>query len=417
MIWPTVALADLLETSIGGVWGKPAGEDEVGVRVWRVTELRPGGILDPASAASRSVTVKQYESRALRYGDLLLEKSGGGPTTPVGRVGLVRSVPDPAVCSNFMQLLRPRTERVDPRYLHLYLNHFHSSGGTLSLQTASTNIRNIKTADYLAIRIPLPQVAVQRRIVEILEDHLSRLDAANAYLESSRLRLVAMERSALDSLFGGEDVPLADLIVDISAGKSFGAANAPARDGEWGIIKVSAMTWGAFDPRENKAVPADRVDSRFEIREGDLLVSRANTEAYVGASVRVGAVRPKLLLSDKSLRITPRPGIRGDWLWRALQAPSARRQISGLATGTKESMRNISQDALRKVLLPSATKPEQEGAVHEFAEIWTTISRTRTELDAARRRSTALRRAVLRAAFLGRLTENVSSVVDEMIGE
>ena len=113
-------------------------------------------------------------------------------------------------------------------------------------------------------------------------------------MANARRRLGALERSSLDAQFGRHpEVPLAELIEDISAGKSFGASAAPAREGEWGIIKVSAMTWGEFKAGENKAVSTDRVDPRFEIREGDLLLSRANTAEYVGASVVVGPVRPR----------------------------------------------------------------------------------------------------------------------------
>ena len=251
----------------------------------------------------------------------------------------------------------------------------------------------------------MPPLDEQRRIVDLLEDHLSRIDAAANYLSASIRRVITLERSSLDAHFGGREVPLADLIEDISAGKSFGAANAPARADEWGIIKVSAMTWGEFDPAENKAVTsAERVDPRFEIREGDLLVSRANTSEYVGASVLVRDVRPKLLLSDKSLRVTPRAEVESEWLWRALQAPSARRQISDLATGTKDSMRNISQAALKRVLLPNASSDEQEAALKSFNEVADAIVLLRREVETGAQRLEALRRSLLAAAFSGRLT-------------
>lgn len=418
MSWPEIPLSDLLELSIGGVWGKESGVEDTEVRVWRVTELKPHGRLDPSSAAHRSVPRRHYESRSLRAGDLLLEKSGGGPKTPVGRVGLVTSVPEPAVCANFMQLMRTRTDLVEPRFLHLYLNHFHQAGGTAGMQTASTNIRNIKASEYVQLGVPLPPKAEQLRIVDLLEDHLSRLDAANRRLKNARKRLIALEQSALDVHFGTDpSVGLDTLINDISAGRSFGFTNAPASDDEWGIIKVSAMTWGEFKPDENKAVPTGCIDRRFEIREGDLLVSRANTADYVGASVLVGPVRPKLLLSDKSLRLTPKDNVRAEWLWRALQAPSARRQISGLATGTKDSMRNISQSSLRQILLPKSGNADQDRALAAFANLKEGSDRLRCEVDLMLVRLVGLRQSLLAAAFSGRLTGDAyyPSVREEMI--
>jgi type I restriction enzyme S subunit len=199
-------------------------------------------------------------------------------------------------------------------------------------------------------------------------------------------------------------VPLGDLIDDLSAGKSFGKANPPAAVGQWGIIKVSAMTWGEFRPEENKAVPADRVDPRFEIREGDLLVSRANTADYVGACVLVGPVRPRLLLSDKSLRLTPKPGVYAKWLWRTLQSPSVRRQIRELATGTKDSMRNISQAALREIAVPLPSFEEQRRIVE-------LLEGHLSRLDAANAAVTRCikRAAAMRDSFLARCVEEARS--------
>jgi type I restriction enzyme, S subunit len=211
-------------------------------------------------------------------------------------------------------------------------------------------------------------------------------------------------------------VQLGDLIEDITAGKSFGASNGPAEEGHWGIIKVSAMTWGKFKPEENKAVPAELADPRFEIREGDLLVSRANTAEYVGASVLVRAVRPKLLLSDKSLRLTPKSSVHPEWLWYTLQAPAVRGQIRELATGTKDSMRNISQSALRRIQILIPPLDEQRHIVvllddhlsrldaAQAADIDAAIGELKDSLGAASVRGTLLRQSLLTAAFSGRLT-------------
>lgn len=259
------------------------------------------------------------------------------------------------------------------------------------------------------IPVPLPPLEDQRRIVDILEDHLSRLGAAESYLEAGLRRLIALRRSSLDRHFGPSEpsVPLSALVNGVQAGRSFGGASVPAAPDQWGIIKVSAMTWGEFRAGENKSVAAAGIDPRYEIKQGDLLVSRANTSDYVGASVLVGPVRRKLLLSDKSLRLIPRPGVKAEWLWRALQAPSARRQISAMATGTKDSMRNISQSGLLRVALPYARADEQEDAVVRFRALDGSIRRLQEQLSAAQRQREGLRRALLAAAFSGQLTGQV----------
>src|ERR1700739_1959783 len=99
---------------------------------------------------------------------------------------------------------------------------------------------------------------------------------------------------------GWQSASLSDLLFRIEAGKSFTCEPRPAREGEWGIIKVSAMTWGVFDENENKAVPVGKkIDARYEIRPGDILLSRSNTAQLVGASVLVGAWASCVLLCEQ----------------------------------------------------------------------------------------------------------------------
>lgn len=369
-----------------------------GVPLIFVRDIRTGDFSAPRRFIDESKTV-ELRAHLAEPGDVLITKMGAPPGDSCVYTGNQNGV----ITADCIRL-RP-TADFDARYISLALGspQVRSQIGKITSGVAQMKVSLARFRN--GITLPVPELAEQRRIVDLLEDHISRLDAAADGLLKARKRIDSLERSALETHFAmGTLVPLADLIEDISAGKSFGTSNSPAGKDDWGIIKVSAMTSGRFNPNENKAVPADRVDPRFEIRVGDLLVSRANTADYVGASVLVGSVRPKLLLSDKSLRLTPKACVHPEWLWRALQAPSARRQITASATGTKDSMRNISQVALRQVLLPKVGEAVQSEALNAFAAVATSTNRLRTEIDGCTVRLANLRRSLLANAFSGRLT-------------
>ena len=314
--------------------------------------------------------------------------------------------------------------RPGPKLLPRYLFHFSVSHQMLDqvlIHQRGVSYPAVLDKVVKAATIPLPTLGEQQRIVDILEDHLSRLDAGATSVEAAVRRLIALRRSALNALFSGANyprVPLRELVVGIEAGRSFGGSSHPASDDEWGIIKVSAMTWGTFRANENKAIASDRSDARYEINKGDLLISRANTTAYVGAAVLVGEVRPRLLLSDKSLRILAAPGVEREWLWRALSAPDARSQMSAAATGTKDSMRNISQPALLNIELSAVPVADQKAAVAISLEVETGIQRLAVDLESAAVRGERLRHALLGAAFSGRLTGRTTDMetVEEMAG-
>lgn len=204
---------------------------------------------------------------------------------------------------------------------------------------------------------------------------------------------------------GWSSCKLGDLLFAIEAGKSFTCEPRPARPEEWGIIKVSAMTWGTFDEGENKAVPPSRpIDRRKEIEAGDILVSRSNTVSLVGASVLVGTCRPKLLLSDKSLRLRYSDRISARWLQGSLAAPHARDQLSAHATGTSDSMRNISQDDVLSLRLLLPPRNEQERIADALDEILSDLDAGVEALKRAQAKLKLYRASVLKAAVTGELT-------------
>ncbi|MEI8007432.1 MAG: hypothetical protein WCI48_14595 [Bacteroidota bacterium] len=92
----------------------------------------------------------------------------------------------------------------------------------------------------------------------------------------------------------------------IIAGSSYGGEQKESlNEDELGVLKVSAVTWGVFNPNEFKVV--NKKDIRGEIihpRKGDLLFSRANTKELVGATCIVDADYPHLFLPDKRIRPT-----------------------------------------------------------------------------------------------------------------
>lgn len=215
-----VPLADLLTEYVGGVWGDPPGTHPLDVDVIRVTELKPWGVIEPSTAARRSVPRSHLERRALRGGDLLLEKSGGGITTPIGRVGLVPDVTGDVVCSNFMQLMRPDPRLVHPRYLHLLLNAMQAAGRTEHLQKASTNLRNIKTSEYARLQVSLPGLQEQLEAVHRVEAVWDGSAGLAAAITGGQQRLATLRRALLAAAFSGRltgrssDLDLAEELID-----------------------------------------------------------------------------------------------------------------------------------------------------------------------------------------------------------
>jgi type I restriction enzyme S subunit len=194
---------------------------------------------------------------------------------------------------------------------------------------------------------------------------------------------------------------LGDVLVGIESGKSFQTSELLARPDELGVLKVSAVSWSEFIPSEAKSLAAVYTPAEsHKVRKGDLLISRANTKELVGAVVHVDRDYPMRLLSDKTLRlIVDEDRVCKSYLLFAMRSAQAREHIERLATGTSDSMRNISQDVIKAVPVQFPLLEEQRLIAArlktQLAEVDTTRQAARTQaIDAA-----ALRASIYREAF------------------
>jgi type I restriction enzyme S subunit len=194
------------------------------------------------------------------------------------------------------------------------------------------------------------------------------------------------------------------LIQGITAGRSFKCEERPPQGTEFGVVKVSAVTWGVFNENESKTCLAGSPwVEEFRVRSGDFLFSRANTIELVGACVIVGPVDRRLMLSDKILRFEYIDPLLKEWLLIVLRSIWGRSEIERLATGNQESMRNIGQDRIRRIHVPLAPRSEMQRIITAVGRSGEADEATVRGVNAATLRLSSLRRIILRDAFSGRL--------------
>lgn len=196
---------------------------------------------------------------------------------------------------------------------------------------------------------------------------------------------------------------LSESIVNIDAGKSFSCDERPPSGDEIGVAKVSAVTWGEYDEAECKTCrDAAKIVPEYYIKPGDFLLSRANTIELVGAVVIVKRTTKNVMLSDKTLRIHF-AGIESHYILQYLRCRTGRLEIMARSSGNQESMRNIGQDRVGAIITPLCSLPEQREIVRLLDEQFTVIEQNEREIDAALKRSAALRQSILKKAFIGQL--------------
>ena len=159
----------LFEFERNGIWGEdPKGNDDDVVCV-RVADFdRVNFVAGAAAETMRNVPLAQAASRLLRVGDVLLEKSGGTADKPVGCAVTFEGADRSAVCSNFVAVLRPRPE-VFSRYAGLLMAAHYQAKRNFPFVKQTTGIQNLDSAEYLGLRVSVPDYEEQAQLVERLE--------------------------------------------------------------------------------------------------------------------------------------------------------------------------------------------------------------------------------------------------------
>ena len=264
---------------------------------------------------------------------------------------------------------------VDPSFLfHLGL----TLGREMTRRASGTTFLEISGREFGRIAIWLPPLEEQRRIAEILDTIDETIQATERVIAKLRCHLSGVRADLLEPRHDWQNGPADALLKAIDSGKSPDVGNRRPGPAEWGVLKVSAVYYDGFRPRETKAVPPALVRKADEVHHGDVLMTRANTTALVGMCCYVENPPPRLQLSDKTLRLVPNSRVQPMFLALLLQSPSVRSQIERDGTGSSGSMKNISQEEIHKLTVSWPPVHTQDKILWSLGTI---VSRIRSDLE------------------------------------
>jgi type I restriction enzyme S subunit len=294
--WEIKRLDEVCEFG-NGLWtGKKPPFQNVGVI--RNTNFTKDGKLDDSDIVYLDVEQSQFAKRKLQYGDIILEKSGGGPKQPVGRVIIFDKKKGDFSFSNFTSVIRIANSKiVDFTYLHRYLFFSYVSGATETMQSHSTGIRNLKFDEYKAIEIPIPPLPEQQRIVATLDVAFTAIAKAKANAEQNLKNAKELFESYLQGVFENkgddwEEKKLIEITNKIGSGATPRGGNESYKSE--GISLVRSMNVHDFEFRKKNLAFIDDQQAKelnnVTLQENDVLLN------ITGASVARCCLIPKEFL-------------------------------------------------------------------------------------------------------------------------
>jgi type I restriction enzyme S subunit len=402
--WTTKKLEEVCQFS-NGLW-KGEKPPLVNVGVIRNTNFTKEGTLDYSDIAFIDVEAKKLERHRLQLGDIILEKSGGGPKQPVGRVALFDKRTGNFSFSNFTASLRVLDpSELDFRFLHRFLYWTYVSGVTEGMQSHSTGIRNLDGDAYKAIQIDYPRLSEQQRIVAVLDEAFAAIATARANTEQNLRNAHELAEEATESAFPPDIqsgagartlVELCDLIVDCEH------KTAPTQDEGIPSIRTPNVGRGRLVIDGVRRVSEETYKEwtrRVEPKPGDLILAReapAGNVAVIPDGLRVCLGQRTVLLRPN--RSVFEPAYLAHLL---LRRESQRRMLAHSRGATVQHVNVKDIRAFKVVSIPPldaqrAIVQKVDEATESVEKLETCLRRKLTALD-------TLKQSLLHEAFAGAL--------------
>jgi len=414
--WNAATLDYLCEFK-NGLW-KGKKEPYIQVGVIRNTNFTAAGVLNDSDIAYLDVEEKQYASRKLQYSDLILEKSGGGPKQPVGRVVAFEKEEGEFSFSNFTSVIRIKNKsELYYSYLHKYLYFLYISGGTETMQKHSTGIRNLQLKEYKEITVNYPTINEQKRIVAILDQAFAEIEKARANAEQNLKNARELFESYLQQVFSQP----CDEWVNMPLGNILNIKHGFAFKSEFfvNMSKYVLLTPGNFyeeggyrDRGEKQKYYKGDFPSNYILSKGNLLV--AMTEQAKGL---LGS--PALIPEDNQFLHNQRLGlvqleekykstVNLKFLYYLFNTKYFRSKVQETATGLK--VRHTSPKKLMAIVVSIPVDIQiQKTIVSKLDK----IKNASIELEDIFREKTVnlekLKKSILQKAFTGELTKETAT--------
>lgn len=204
--WQKGTFSELIEKTISGDWGKEtsSGSNTEMVYCIRGADIPEVRIGNKGKMPIRYILPKNFVSKQLVAGDIVVEISGGSPTQSTGRAAaiskaLLARYDKGMVCTNFCKALKP----IDgySMFVYHYWQYLYDKGVFFSYENGTTGIKNLDINGFIETEsIFIAPKEIVRKFDAVCQSIFSKIYANG--LENEELAL--LRDTLLPKLMSGE---------------------------------------------------------------------------------------------------------------------------------------------------------------------------------------------------------------------
>lgn len=394
--WPQRPIGELCELTNGRAF-RPEDWGKTGLPIVRIQNLngpaRPFNYYDGAYSDKHLVDT----------GEVLLSWSG----TPGTSFGCFIWARGKALLNQHIFKVRVKREMIAPDYFVFAVNS--KLGEMIRLAHGAAGLRHITKAKLDQIKLPVPPIEIQHRIVARISEALARAEELNALQTSALEQARAVLPSILNGIFTAQDgIAPSTTIGEVSLETRYGTSR-KCHSNSKGIpvLRIPNIAQGRVNVNDLKyCVVEDSEKARISLSNGDLLFVRTNgSRDLVGrcAVVNLGDKAVNYGFASYLIRVrVDQQLVDPQYLAYFLNSTNGRTQIDQRRR-TSAGQFNINSENLRSITFPLPPLTEQQRLLRLMEEKEDRAVRLVAELESGRKQLDGLRESIIYKAFAGEL--------------
>jgi len=403
MSWKTVALGDICEFTRGLTYSKIDEVEFSNNAVLRATNIDlESNKLNLEEIRYINSSVKINEDKKVKLNDILI-CTASGSKSHLGKVALINEQLDMAF-GGFMAVLRVK-ENIEAKFLFnyltsdIFLNH-------ISKLADGANINNLKFSQIQNLKINLPPLATQQKIVAKLDAIFAEIDTATAAAEANVNNAEALFQSYLNEVFSSNE--------NLTKLKDCTQIKPPKSE----IKNLKGNTSVSFMPMESLGIndkftiskqskDLESVSGSYTyFTEGDVLLAKI-TPCFENGKLGIASNLVNGIGFGSSEYIVFRPNkiIDKEWLYYFLNRESFRVLGSQHMSGSVGHKR-VTKEFIEETLIPLIPVAKQKEFVGKIDNLFLQSQILKSASKSKIRELTLLKQSILQKAFSGELVKD-----------
>lgn len=392
--WREVSLAQVC--TLGSGDGAPQGDEwftedgEPFVRTSDVSANADSVYLITTRDSLSPAAIEKLRLRRWPKGSLLFPKSGASAL--LNHRSLLGQ--DACVVSH-LAILIPG-ELIKPEYLYWWSKSFDAAR-----VIPDPSYPAIRLEDLARVKLPLPPLPEQQRIVEVLHAADALRQAKQRVLQGFDEVIQAQYRAQFGRYFTRQGLLNATRIGEHVESTQYGVSEAMAEAGSHAVLRMNSITSsGWLDLSDLKYANLSSQDAAATtLQDGDLLFNRTNSRELVGKCAIWRGEPGRYSFASYLVRLRLKPTLLPEYLWATLNSPYGKYRLFNAAKQAV-SMANVSPTDLARISIPLPPVEEQS----LFAAFVREVERQRGQISVSGARMQTLQPALITEALSGRLT-------------